>query len=228
MQLIGQQNAGGNAGVLMIILSNFAAPALWVLVCAASASAQTTQQNGMTTTQNGGPITGRAGSSNQTGNLSKGSSDGVSSVTADDRLFLHQGAHGGMKEVVLGKLAEQRATDPGVKAFAKQIVADHTKANKELIALAKKKGVTLPGDQGWSSGKPKTMAGDEKMSEIAAKTGADFDRAYLDYMVDDHNQDIAAFQKAADGASDADVKVWAAKMLPVLRAHLQQAQTLKK
>jgi putative membrane protein len=61
-----------------------------------------------------------------------------------DSSFINEAAEGGMKEVELGKLAQKRAMDSNVKAFAQRMVTDHGKANKELMSLAKSKGITLP------------------------------------------------------------------------------------
>lgn len=58
--------------------------------------------------------------------------------------FLQQAAIAGMKEVLTGKLAAEKATDKKMKAFGKMMVDDHTRANEELRALAKLKKVNLP------------------------------------------------------------------------------------
>ncbi|MGQ7856077.1 DUF4142 domain-containing protein [Pedobacter sp. WC2501] len=58
--------------------------------------------------------------------------------------FLQQAAIAGMKEVLTGKLAAEKATDKKIKAFGKMMIDDHTRANEELRALAKLKKVNLP------------------------------------------------------------------------------------
>jgi putative membrane protein len=58
--------------------------------------------------------------------------------------FLQQAAIAGMKEILTGKLAAEKATDKKIKAFGQMMVDDHTKANEELRALAKLKKVNLP------------------------------------------------------------------------------------
>lgn len=58
--------------------------------------------------------------------------------------FLQQAAIAGMKEVLTGKLAADKATDKKVKAFGQMMVDDHNKANEELRLLAKLKKITLP------------------------------------------------------------------------------------
>ena len=61
---------------------------------------------------------------------------------------------------------------------------------------------------------------------IASKNGTEFDREYARMMVEDHQKDIAAFEREASSGSDPDVKAFAMETLPTLRAHLQAAQTL--
>lgn len=65
-----------------------------------------------------------------------------SSITAEQ--FITQAALSGMKEVATGKLAKQKAQDGKVKSFGSMMVEDHSKANNELIALAKSKNIKMP------------------------------------------------------------------------------------
>ena len=55
-------------------------------------------------------------------------------------------------------------------------------------------------------------------------SGSDLDRAYMTGMVEDHKNDIAAFQKEAESGKDADVKAFAQQTLPILQTHLQHAE----
>jgi len=64
--------------------------------------------------------------------------------TISTEQFLQQAAIAGMKEVLTGKLAADKATDKKIKAFGQMMVDDHNQANEELRALAKLKKVTLP------------------------------------------------------------------------------------
>jgi putative membrane protein len=127
-------------------------------------------------------------------------------------------ASGGMMEVVLGELAQQKAQDPRVKNFGQMMVTDHTKANEELKAMASRKNVTLPQTPGEDHRK--------HIDDLRNKTGRDFDKAYMSMMVDDHQEDINKFEKLANDATDADLKAFASKTLPVLRAHLDSAKAI--
>jgi putative membrane protein len=68
----------------------------------------------------------------------------AASKTSSSTEFIKKAAAGGMAEVQLGNLAQERASSDDVKSFAKRMVDDHTKANDDLKQVAQKKGVTLP------------------------------------------------------------------------------------
>ena len=141
-------------------------------------------------------------------------------VAADegDAKFAVDAANGGMAEVALGKLAEGKAVNAKVKEFAAMMVADHTKANDELMALAQSKNITLP--QAVSSDKQATM------DNLTKKSGSDFDKAYVDQMVDDHKKTISLFEDASKNAKDADIKAFVDKTLPTLRTHLEHVNAI--
>ncbi len=138
---------------------------------------------------------------------------------ADDRKFVTEAASGGLMEVELGKIAQTNASSPKVKEFGKMMVTDHTKANTELKAVAKTKNVTIA---------PAPLEKEQKhIDELKAKKGADFDKAYVDMMVDDHKEDISKFQDEANKGNDADVKAFATKTLPVLNKHLEHITAIQ-
>lgn len=135
-----------------------------------------------------------------------------------DRRFVTKAAEGGLAEVAMGQMAAQRAAHPQVKAYAERMVADHGKANDELKTLAGAKGLALPTAL---DGKHKRHG-----DKLGKMQGADFDKAYMKHMVEDHEDTVKDFEKAAKGADDAAVKAFAAKQLPALKEHLAMARTL--
>lgn len=141
----------------------------------------------------------------------------VSNTTPEDKEFVSKAGMGGLAEVQLGNLALQQAQSADVKAFAQRMVTDHSKANAELAQLATAKGLALPTE----------VAGEHQdaMKHLQSMSGAEFDKAYMTHMVEDHEKDVAEFDKASTSASDADIKAFAGKTLPVLREHLQLAKT---
>jgi putative membrane protein len=138
-------------------------------------------------------------------------------MTNEDKEFVSKAGMGGLAEVQMGNLALQKASNAGVKAFAQRMVTDHSKANAELAQLASTKGLALATELG---GEHK-----DAYDHLNSLSGADFDKAYMKHMVEDHEKDVAEFDKASTSATDADVKGWAGKTLPTLKEHLEQAKS---
>ena len=133
--------------------------------------------------------------------------------------FVEKAGTSGLAEVEMGQLGEQKAKNSQVKAFAKRMVADHTKANQELVTAIK--GKEIP------SSRPAThKAMVEKFQQQDA--GKEFDRDYMEQMVEDHKAAVDLFETAADDERfDLDLRSYAKKTLPTLRDHLTQAQTIQ-
>lgn len=158
-------------------------------------------------------------STNTNSNSNMSNSMANSNSAGSDTDFMKEAAIGGMAEVELGRLAASKAVNAEVKKFGQMMVEDHSKANADLKTLAAKKNAALPTD----------LDAEHKstMDELRAKTGADFDREYVEEMVDDHEEDVAAFEKQAQSATDPDVKAFAAKTLPVLKKHLDAIKAIQ-
>lgn len=143
----------------------------------------------------------------------------VKPVDEKSSQFAVDAANGGMMEVAMGKLAQEKAQSERVKAFGTMMVNDHSKAGDELKALAEKKNITLPAE----------LSTEEKkhMEDMGKKSGKDFDKAYISMMVDDHDKDVKEFEKASDNVTDEDLKTWARNTLPTLKAHQDSAKAIK-
>jgi len=136
-------------------------------------------------------------------------------TSSADSEFAQKAAMGGKHEVEGAKFAAGKASNAGVKSLANKLVKDHTAANNELTNMMKKKQIAPAAD-------------DSKPAEAwRNETGAAFDRAYLDHVIAEHEKDIALFEAEAKDGADAELKAWAAKKLPTLRAHLKTAQDQK-
>lgn len=140
-------------------------------------------------------------------------------ISGDDAKFAVKAASGGMAEVELGKLAQQKAASQAVKDFGAMMVKDHSAANDELTALAKSKHITLPQQLDDKSAKLK--------AELSAKNGKDFDKAYADAMVKDHEEDTTEFARAIKVVKYPEMAAFAKKTLPVLKMHLSAAEKVK-
>jgi putative membrane protein len=139
-------------------------------------------------------------------------------VDKDDADFAVKAANGGMMEVELGNYAQQNAISKRVKDFGAMMVKDHTKANEELKSLAAAKNITLPTSIGNDAQK--------NMDDLMKKKGNDFDKAYMNMMVDDHKKDVKEFEMAAKDCKDAEIKSFAGKTLPILLAHLDSTKAI--
>ena len=129
---------------------------------------------------------------------------GSSGLSVKDKMFMKKAAKGGMMEVAMGKLADEKGQSDDVKSFGKRMVADHSKANDELKKIAAQKNAKLPTKEpivSWSS-----------------------DKAYMDAMVKDHEKDLAEFQEEAKSGSDPDVKKFADDTAKMVQEHLDLAK----
>ncbi|EHQ28283.1 outer membrane protein-like protein [Mucilaginibacter paludis DSM 18603] len=130
---------------------------------------------------------------------------------SQDAKFAVEAANGGMAEVMLSRLAQDKGSGK-VKDFGAMMVMDHRKANNELMTLAKGKNITLPSVVG---------ADEQKyFNDLSKKSGEDFDKAYIQLMIDDHKNDIKVFDDASKNLKDPDLKAFADKTLPTLKMHL--------
>lgn len=139
-------------------------------------------------------------------------------VDKDVADFAVEAANAGMTEVELGKLAQEKAVNPRVKNFGAMMVQDHTNAGDELKKLATAKNITLP-----------AVAGDEAkkhMDDLSKKSGKDFDKSYMNMMLDGHKDVLKKFQKAASDLNDADIKNFASSTIPTIQKHIDSAMAI--
>lgn len=165
------------------------------------------------------PTTETTATASETSATTTASTGGtVSNMSPEDKEFVSKAGVGGLAEVQMGNLALQKASNADVKAFAQRMVTDHSTANNELAQLATNKGLALPTELD-----PPHKGGLEHLTGLS---GAEFDKAYMQHMVDDHQKTVADFEKASQSAGDADLKSWAASKLPTLQDHLRMAQEI--
>lgn len=135
-----------------------------------------------------------------------------------DKDFATKAAQAGMAEIAAGQTAQTKGQSAAVKSFGKRMVADHTKAADELKKIASKEGVELPS----SPAADQTAAG----QKLDGMQGAEFDKAYSEQMVKDHEEAVALFKSEASSGGDPAFKSFAQKTLPTLEQHLKMAQAL--
>lgn len=139
-----------------------------------------------------------------------------STLTASDNSFVRKAAEANYAEIQMGKLAQDKGTNPAVKDFGQRMVTDHTKAYDQLKPIASKDNVTMP---------DKMNAKDQALYDRLSKlSGTQFDREYMRNMVKDHQSDVAEFQRESTKAKNQDVRTYATNTLPTLQEHLRLAE----
>ena len=136
-----------------------------------------------------------------------------------DKQFLSMAAQSDMNEIKLSQLAETKASNPQVKAFAKKMVTDHTKLEAKMKPFATSWGLTPP-----SGPDSDHQAIYDKLNGLS---GAEFDKAYMNAMDEDHHKALDAFTKEADTTTDPKFKAAVEKGKTVVASHTTMADNLK-
>ena len=168
-----------------------------------------------------------------------------SSVSNGDKKFVNDVLSDGTAEVEMARLAKERAADPEVEQFAQMMIEDHTNAGKLLTQVATTYGVQV---QPQSNDEHKDL-----MDKLSRLHGTDFDREYINAMVDNHEAAVKKLRSRVDEnrsladrltgknpedrasikpeTSDDKAKIaineWAANALPTVEHHLNRAKEIK-
>jgi putative membrane protein len=164
-----------------------------------------------------GNMSGKMSGADQAGHMAGAAGDSGSMVSATDKKFMDDAARGGLTEVQLAQMAQQKASSQEVKDYARKLEQDHTQANEKLKSIAQQRQVQLPTDIGDHQ---------QMVSKLSNLSGEEFDRAYMRMMVQDHKKDIKEFQRASNRSLDSDLKEFASTTLPTLQQHLQSAEQI--
>ena len=137
----------------------------------------------------------------------------------DDSEFLVDIAEVNLAEIEIGKLAQIKSTNSEVKKLGKMLVDEHTKSASEVSALASAKNFTLPTSI--------TEEGKEEYNKLNEKSGTDFDKKFIDMIIDGHQKAIDKLRTTSEDAKDNDVKVWSSNNIAGMTAHLEHAKMIK-
>ena len=143
-------------------------------------------------------------------------------ATSND--FVDKAAAGGIAEVETSRLALEKSSSADIKAFANMMITDHSKANDELAALAKKHDIEVPDN---------TTLVKQAKEKILDLRDESFDAAYANNQVKAHEDTLSLFKKEANTVTDdkvkgaTELKGFAQKMLPALEKHLDMAKKLQ-
>ena len=148
----------------------------------------------------------------------KGQKSSSSDLPVDDNTFVRKAAADGKHEVMLGELAKNQASSPDIKKFGERMITDHTKANQDLMTAAKAANIAIPG------GLPDEQT--KEYDRFKNLKGAEFDKAYVKHMVDDHDKAVKLFENASRNVKDPGLRDFATKTLPTIKEHLEMAKKL--
>lgn len=152
---------------------------------------------------------------NLANNANNNASEGGTALNSGDRDFISEVIASDMAEIRLAQLAQQKASSAEIKNVAKTLETDHTTSLNQLKDLASRKGVTAPADEDNDARK--------RYDDLNSKTGTAFDRDWVEKVMDKHDKAIKKFEnKSTDNNADADLKAWAAGLIPKLRTHHDQ------
>jgi putative membrane protein len=152
---------------------------------------------------------------------SKPEVDATASI--DEHHFVVQAALSNMAEVQLGHLATEKGQRTEVKKFAQTMIQEHLQSQKELAEAAYGAGIKWPTQLNDSNR--------QLRQRLSSVSNDQFDQAYMKAVVDAHRDAEGMLDARSAETSEADtlaakVNTWAAKTLPAVRAHLQQAERI--
>jgi len=136
-------------------------------------------------------------------------------IDADD--FVDEASAKGLAEIETSRLALQKSASPEVKAFAQQMIDDHTKANTELAQIAKNKNLEVASES--------ELKNKVKSFILKQRDGESFDEAYANNQVTAHKEAIELY-KSGLNTGDKDINAYAQRTLPRLEQHLKMAEEL--
>ena len=127
-------------------------------------------------------------------------------------------------EISSSQLALKNASSAQVKAFAQQMIADHTAMQKQGAQVGKALGTEGTGSD---STQAKMEMAQENLDDLKDKKGADFDKAYMDMQVQAHQKTLDDLRSFQAKAQNAELKTMITNAIPKVEAHLQKAQQLQ-
>ncbi|EKT4520840.1 DUF4142 domain-containing protein [Pseudomonas juntendi] len=139
-------------------------------------------------------------------------------LAASSNDFVDSATESGIAEVVTGNLAQEKSKNPEIKAFAQQMVTDHTQANQKLGDIARSLDISVP-DEAALTDKVKKM--------ILEWRDESFDQSYINNQVEAHEKAVKLFKDEANTSDKPELKAFASETLPKLEQHLEHAKQLQ-
>jgi putative membrane protein len=135
------------------------------------------------------------------------------------RDFAMSAAQSDQYEIEAAHDAAAQSRNPQVRAFAREMIEDHTRSGEALRQAATAAGLPPP---------PAAMSGDEAkmLAALQSLTGPDFDEAYIRQQILAHDQALAVEQSYAQSGSDATLRQAAQATIPIIQRHLEMARQI--
>jgi putative membrane protein len=125
----------------------------------------------------------------------------------------------------MGELAKTKARSAAVKSFAQTMITDHGAVNRQAVALAQRLNVTPEAND---VSRQLQQGADEARTGLESKSGAAFDRAYMEREVQYHQAVLDALdQTLIPDAQNAELKALLQSARPAFAAHLERAKQVK-
>ncbi len=154
----------------------------------------------------------------KTGELNQAEPGGPAKIAAQDALFVIMFGSGNVFEIRLSELALKNSENPDVKAYAQMMITDHSKANDQLLAVAKDHNIDFP---------PAPPAAAYKLSQtMLSMKGAEFDKVYMGELVKAHTNDLAAYKKAKGEVKDHLLTEYVDGTEKTVAEHLKKAKEI--
>jgi putative membrane protein len=141
-------------------------------------------------------------------------------ATPSTSTFLANTAVGNLFEIESSKVALGKTKNDRIKAFANQMVTDHSAAGTKFKQAVTDAKLTPPAEK--LDAKHQAL-----LDDLKKKEGAAFDTAYVKAQHEGHVETVAMFEAYAKGGDNARMKQFANEMLPTLKTHLDQVGKLK-
>ncbi len=141
---------------------------------------------------------------------------------ASSDVFIQKTAAGNKFEIDTSRMALEKTSNDKIRSFAREMIADHTKAGKDFKNAVAKAGMDNPAPDDTPDAHQKSV-----MDSLRQASGGDFDRKYIDAQVEAHNDTTALFADYVENGSNGDLKSFSRILLPTLKHHQDMAKSLQ-
>jgi putative membrane protein len=147
----------------------------------------------------------------QTNNTSSG-------LDQTDQKFLNYAAEDNQAEIQLCLIAEKRAANPALRAFARLMVNDHAEIESRLAALGGELQVKMPDGIGED--------GQQTLAKLNPLQGDEFERGFMQAQIKDHSEDIQKYSNEQNATRNQRIRQFATETIPILQQHLALARAV--